>query len=104
MVDAVIISHFHLDHIGALPYFTEVSTRAGDHYLQHKHMQASPLRHAAPAQTRSTPHATSHARCQPRPHPAAVLHPLHHSPSAPNPQPHHTIPPHRCAATGAPST
>jgi Cft2 family RNA processing exonuclease len=24
-IDAVFISHFHLDHVGALPYFTEVS-------------------------------------------------------------------------------
>lgn len=31
VIDAVFISHFHLDHIGALPFFTEVglATAAG---------------------------------------------------------------------------
>src|SRR5512139_3885795 len=26
VIDAVFISHFHMDHVGALPYFTEVQT------------------------------------------------------------------------------
>lgn len=29
VIDAVFISHFHMDHVGALPYFTEVCVREG---------------------------------------------------------------------------
>jgi glyoxylase-like metal-dependent hydrolase (beta-lactamase superfamily II) len=30
LIDLVIISHFHLDHCGSLPYFTEVMGYDGD--------------------------------------------------------------------------
>lgn len=33
LVDLVLISHFHLDHIGALPFFTEVVSYNGPVYM-----------------------------------------------------------------------
>lgn len=35
LIDCVIISHFHLDHCGALPYFTEVLGYDGPIYMTH---------------------------------------------------------------------
>ena len=38
VIDAVFISHFHMDHVGALPYFTEVINRL---HFTSLHMVAS---------------------------------------------------------------
>ncbi|KAK7865953.1 hypothetical protein R5R35_005018 [Gryllus longicercus] len=42
-VDCVIISHFHLDHCGALPYFTEVVGYSGPIYMTHPTKAIAPI-------------------------------------------------------------
>jgi len=42
-IDCVIISHFHLDHCGALPYFTEMVGYAGPIYMTHPTKAISPI-------------------------------------------------------------
>lgn len=43
MIDAVLISHFHLDHCGALPYFTEMCGYFGPIYMSHPTRAICPL-------------------------------------------------------------
>nr|CAD7402992.1 unnamed protein product [Timema cristinae]CAD7570566.1 unnamed protein product [Timema californicum] len=42
-IDCVIISHFHLDHCGALPYFTEVFGYNGPIYMTHPTKAIAPI-------------------------------------------------------------
>lgn len=43
IIDCVLISHFHLDHTGALPYFTEVLGYTGPIYMTHPTKAILPL-------------------------------------------------------------
>lgn len=43
MLDAVIISHFHLDHCGALPFFTEMCGYDGPIYMTHPTKAICPI-------------------------------------------------------------
>ncbi|KAF9922575.1 Integrator complex subunit 11 [Linnemannia zychae] len=43
MLDCVIISHFHLDHCGALPFFTEMCGYDGNIYMTHPTKAICPL-------------------------------------------------------------
>ncbi|CAG0916594.1 unnamed protein product [Notodromas monacha] len=43
MIDCVIITHFHLDHCGALPYLTEMVGYSGPIYMTHPTKAISPL-------------------------------------------------------------
>lgn len=43
IIDCVLISHFHLDHCGALPYFTEVLGYSGPIYTTHPTKAVLPL-------------------------------------------------------------
>lgn len=43
MVDCVVISHFHLDHCGALPYFTEMCGYDGPVFMTHPTRAICPL-------------------------------------------------------------
>ncbi|KAG0277457.1 Integrator complex subunit 11 [Linnemannia exigua] len=43
MLDCVIISHFHLDHCGALPYFTEMCGYDGNIYMTHPTKAICPM-------------------------------------------------------------
>lgn len=43
MLDCVIISHFHLDHCGALPYFTEMCGYDGNIYMTHPTKAICPI-------------------------------------------------------------
>ncbi|KAL2916058.1 Integrator complex subunit 11 [Polyrhizophydium stewartii] len=43
MIDCVIISHFHLDHCGALPYFTEMCGYDGPVYMTHPTKAIAPI-------------------------------------------------------------
>jgi len=79
LIDLVIISHFHLDHCGSLPYFTEVMGYDGDSpthypqtlYLGHSKHQ-SQLLHPIPIRLKSNLRHT-------------LL--LGHQPQKPNPSP-----------------
>lgn len=49
IIDCIIITHFHLDHLGALPFFTEVSVpdsrleaQQSGVSIAHSHQQAVP--------------------------------------------------------------
>ncbi|KAI8924337.1 beta-lactamase-like protein [Entophlyctis helioformis] len=42
-IDCVIISHFHLDHCGALPYFTEICGYNGPIYMTHPTRAIAPI-------------------------------------------------------------
>ena len=42
-IDCVIISHFHLDHCGALPYFTQVKGYDGPIYMTHPTKAICPI-------------------------------------------------------------
>lgn len=42
-IDAVIVTHFHLDHCGALPYFTEVHGYHGPIYMTYPTKALVPL-------------------------------------------------------------
>ncbi|KDR15001.1 integrator complex subunit 11 [Zootermopsis nevadensis] len=42
-IDCVIISHFHLDHCGALPYFTEMVGYTGPIYMTHPTKAIAPI-------------------------------------------------------------
>ncbi|XP_067009347.1 integrator complex subunit 11 [Anabrus simplex] len=42
-IDCVIISHFHLDHCGALPYFTEMVGYSGPIYMTHPTKAIAPI-------------------------------------------------------------
>ncbi|KAH7051384.1 beta-lactamase-like protein, partial [Linnemannia elongata] len=43
MLDCVIISHFHLDHCGALPFFTEMCGYDGNIYMTHPTKAICPI-------------------------------------------------------------
>ncbi|KAF7684119.1 Integrator complex subunit 11 [Astathelohania contejeani] len=43
IIDCIIISHFHLDHCGALPYFTEVLGYSGPIYMTHPTKAVCPI-------------------------------------------------------------
>eukprot|EP00775_Hariotina_reticulata_P005494 gene5494-5729_t len=43
VIDAVFISHFHLDHIGALPFFTEVCGYSGPVYMTYPTRAIAPV-------------------------------------------------------------
>ncbi|KAJ3367733.1 hypothetical protein HDU91_001138, partial [Kappamyces sp. JEL0680] len=43
IIDAVIISHFHLDHCGALPYFTEIMGYSGPIYMTYPTASIAPI-------------------------------------------------------------
>ncbi|CEG83933.1 Putative Integrator complex subunit 11 [Rhizopus microsporus] len=43
IIDAVIISHFHLDHCGALPFFTEMLGYDGPIYMTHPTKAICPI-------------------------------------------------------------
>lgn len=43
VIDAVLISHFHLDHCGALPYFTEICGYDGPIYMTHPTRAICPI-------------------------------------------------------------
>lgn len=43
VIDCVVISHFHLDHCGALPYFTEVCGYSGPIYMTHPTKEVCPI-------------------------------------------------------------
>lgn len=43
MIDCVIISHFHLDHVGALPHFTEICGYSGPIYMTYPTRAICPI-------------------------------------------------------------
>lgn len=43
VIDCIVISHFHLDHCGALPYFTEVCKYNGPIYMTHPTKEVCPI-------------------------------------------------------------
>lgn len=43
LIDCIFISHFHLDHSGALPYFTEVLGYSGPVYMTHPTKAITPI-------------------------------------------------------------
>ena len=43
LIDCVLISHFHLDHCGALPHFTEMVGYSGPIYMSYPTKAISPI-------------------------------------------------------------